>query len=425
MTNEKKLFLKNFIWNILGTGLNSFNSLFFLVIVTRINGINDAGIFSIAYSTALILYTIGLYSGRLCQVTDIENKIKDKDYIVNRLITCIIMIILAIGFVFIRQYSSYKMWIFILLCVYKATEAFGEIFYGIMQKHDLLYRSGQSLTIKSLLGLIFFLIVDYGTKNIILACIVIIMLNISMLVLFDYGLICRKLIDLKIKINMNNVWNIFKSEFFVFANSFAGIYVLNAPKYAIDNYLTEDIQAIFGYIMMPATVITLFTQFIFMPYLNKLKELYEQKNMREFKNIALKIKLAVLGFGIFASIAAFVIGPEILTIIYGENLIMYRMNLTIILASYIMYGMSYVNLVLLTTTRNTFVQFIVYIITMIVAFVGSNVLVQKFQINGATFSCTITLGVQFILYTILTKIILDKIEKNNIEIKNGKEFFGF
>ena len=96
MTQEKKIFLKNFIWNVLGTGLNAFNSLFFLIIVTRINGLNDAGIFSIAYSTALILYTIGLYSGRLCQVTDIENKVKDKDYIVNRLITCVLMIIIAI-----------------------------------------------------------------------------------------------------------------------------------------------------------------------------------------------------------------------------------------------------------------------------------------------------------------------------------------
>ncbi len=76
MTSQRKIFLKNFIWNMLGTGFNSFNSLFFLVIVTRINGIQDAGIFSIAWATAYILYTIGLYSGRLCQVTDTENKIK-------------------------------------------------------------------------------------------------------------------------------------------------------------------------------------------------------------------------------------------------------------------------------------------------------------------------------------------------------------
>jgi len=411
MTSERKIFLKNFIWNILGTGLNSFNSLFFLIIVTRVNGINDAGIFSIAYSTALILYTIGLYSGRLCQVTDIENKVKDKDYILNRIITCVLMIVLAIGFVFIKQYTSYKMWIFILLCVYKATEAFADILYGIMQKNELLYKSGQSLTIKSLGGLIIFLIVDILTHNLILACGSIILLNIITIIIFDCIIVCKKLIDFKTKVNLKNVWKIFKSEFFVFANSFAGIYVLNAPKYAIDNYLTEDVQAIFGYIMMPATVITLFTQFIFMPYLNKLKELYENKDMSGFKKIASKIKLAVVAFGIFASLAAFIIGPEVLSLIYGENLIDYRINLTVILASYIMYGISYVNLVLLTTTRDTFVQFVVYIITMIVACVGSNILVQKLNIDGATISVLITLGVQFVLYTIVTKVILSKIER--------------
>ncbi len=411
MTNEKKKFLKNFIWNIMGTGLNSFNSLFFLIIVTRINGINDAGIFSIAYSTALILYTIGLYSGRLCQVTDIENKVKDKDYIVGRIITCVLMIVLAIVFVFIKQYSPYKIGIFILLCVYKATEAFGEILYGIMQKNELLYRSGQSLTIKSLGGLLIFFGIDYLSHNLIYACGSIILLNLVILIIFDFFAVCRPLIKFDLKVNMSNVWYIFKSEFFVFANSFAGIYVLNAPKYAIDSYLTEDIQAIFGYIMMPATVITLFTQFVFMPYLNTMRELYEQKEIKALEKIALKIKMAVLAFGMFATAAAFIVGPEVLSIIYGEELRPYRINLTVILASYIMYGISYVNLVLLTTTRDTFVQFVVYVVTMIVAFIGSNRLVQNLQINGATLSCAVTLGVQFILYTMVTKAIFRRIER--------------
>ena len=156
MKTENKKFAKDFIWNTFGTGLNSFNSLFYLIIVTRINGMNDAGIFSIAYSTALILYTIGLYSGRLCQVTDTENKVKDKDYILNRVITCVLMIILGAGFLVVKQYQTYKTTVFILLCIFKATEAFSEIIYGIMQKNDLLYRVGQSLTIKSLIGIILF-----------------------------------------------------------------------------------------------------------------------------------------------------------------------------------------------------------------------------------------------------------------------------
>ena len=70
---EKNNFKKCFIWNLLGTGFNAFNSLFFLIIVTRINGLENAGIFTIAFSTACILYAVGLYSGRIYQVTE-QNK---------------------------------------------------------------------------------------------------------------------------------------------------------------------------------------------------------------------------------------------------------------------------------------------------------------------------------------------------------------
>ncbi len=148
MDSEKKSFLKNFIWNSLGTGINSFNSLFFLIIVTRVNDIQTAGIFSIAYATATILYTLAMYSGRLCQVTDIENKIKDKDYITNRFITCILMLVGATGFLCIKQYPTFKTTIFALLAIFKGLEAFSDILYGVMQKNDILYKSGQSLTLK-------------------------------------------------------------------------------------------------------------------------------------------------------------------------------------------------------------------------------------------------------------------------------------
>ena len=82
------------------------------------------------------------------------------------------------------------------------------------------------------------------------------------------------------------------------------------------------------------------------------------------------------------------------------------MNLCVIIGSYIFYAISYINLVTLTTIRHTFVQFVIYVISMIIAFIGSNILVKNFGINGATFSCTTTLAIQFIMYTIVTKIIM-------------------
>ena len=141
ISKENINFRKNFIWNALGTGLTSFNSLFFLIIVTRINGEELAGMFSIGLAIGLILYTIGLYSGRVCHVTNTDSNITDKDYMLNRSLTCIFMMILAVLIVIIRGYSGIKLDIIILLCLFKCFEAFSDIFYGIMQKNDYLYDS--------------------------------------------------------------------------------------------------------------------------------------------------------------------------------------------------------------------------------------------------------------------------------------------
>ena len=130
---EKEIqFRKNFIWNILGTGLNAFNSLFFMIAVTRINGVDNAGIFTIAFSTACIIYVVGVYAGRIYQVTEPDKSITDKEYIINRIITTIMMVILVILFSVIRGYNIFKSTIFLLLTTYKALEAFSYIIYGIL-----------------------------------------------------------------------------------------------------------------------------------------------------------------------------------------------------------------------------------------------------------------------------------------------------
>ena len=160
MVLENKKFTKNFIWNLFGTGLNSLNSFFFLITVTRINGEVLAGVFSIGFAIGLVLYTIGLYAGRISQVTNIDKTVTDKDYFFNRCFTCFIMMLLGLIIVKIRGYSGVKLEVVLLLCLFKCLEAFSDVFYGIMHKNDLLYKSGQSLTIKSLVRI--FGVLDCG-----------------------------------------------------------------------------------------------------------------------------------------------------------------------------------------------------------------------------------------------------------------------
>lgn len=66
---------------------------------------------------------------------------------------------------------------------------------------------------------------------------------------------------------------------------------MNVPKYAIDDFLNEHIQAIYGIIIMPATVVGLFGQFIIHPYLNIIAGLHKEGKLEEVKKILVKIIL--------------------------------------------------------------------------------------------------------------------------------------
>ena len=407
---EKKNFKKNFIWNILGTGLNAFNSLFYMIVVTRINGLDDAGVFTIAFATACIIYFLGVYAGRIYQVTENDKSINDKEYIFNRLITTILMIIIVIIFVLLKRYNIFKCIVFILLTLYKALEAFSDVIYGILQKNEKLEFVGKSLFYKSLISIIAFTIIDIITKNMIISIFAIIITNILLMIFYDFNK-GKKYIDSSSKIDIKNIFKIFKNGFFTFGIAILGVYVLNAPKYAIDNYLSNDFQTIFGIIVMPATVIGLVAQFLIHPYLNQLVKLYDDNNYKNFMKLILKIILMIIAFGCFATVMAFLIGTQVLGIIYGIQLDSYKLSLTLIIVSATLYTIGTIYSSVLTTVRVTFSQFVIYSIVSIYACIISNILTKNFEIKGAVIAYFCIMLIQSILYFIYSNYKLKRVFK--------------
>ena len=405
-------FKKSFIWNTIGTSFNAFNSLFFMIIVTRINGVENAGIFTLAFSTACIMYVIGLYAGRIYQVTEPDQTITNKDYIINRIITTSLMIILVAFFCIIKGYTLYKATIFILLTIYKALEAFCDTFYGILQKNEKLDKVGKSLVLKSIISVILFMLVDYATKNLVFTIIAIIITNILITIFYDIKN-SKEFIETKVKYNKNNIKKIFKLGFFTFIISFLGMYILNAPKYSIDNYLTESYQTIFGIIVMPATVMGLVAQFLIHPYLNKIMDVYEDRNLKALKKMIFKLVLIIGIFGMLASILAYLLGPEVLGGIYGIDLNLYRVNLVIIIIASTLYTVGVIYSSVLTTVRDTFSQFIIYIIISIFAFIISNLFTQFYELNGATYAYLSIMFLQFSIYIVYSNIKLKRIFKED------------
>lgn len=401
---------KNFLWNIIGSTLNAGTSLIFLIIVTRLNGVNDAGIFTFAFSTACLLQVIGIYCGRAYQVTESNQNITNNDYVYSRYFTCIIMILCSLIFTFTKGYTIYKFTIIILLTIYKMIEAFSECIYAIIQKNDELYKVGISLFFKGLLGIILFFIVDKLTKNLILSIITLIFVNLFFLIFYDLKN-SKEYRKQENKYNYKNVLLIFKHGFYTFAFTFLTQYVINAAKYAIDNNMTNNYQTIFGIILMPATLIILFGQFMIHPFLVTLTNNLKEKKIKDFSKMTLRLCFCVFIFGVCADVVAHFIGIPFLEFIYGINLHDYLNPLIIIISGATLFGLSYILSNALIAMRKTVIQTIIFLIATIFIYVLSNKLVISNGIFGASISYFLTMLLIFMLYIIVFIIEIIKLKK--------------
>lgn len=409
MNNNMK---KNFVWNIIGTTFSAFNSLFFLIIVTRINGIDNAGIFSFAFSMACLFYIVGIYSGRVFQVTDNNDENDDYSYINLHMFTTIIMIILSLFFYIFRGYGTFKLVVSLLLIIYKALEAVSEVFFAILQKNDKLYKVGFSMFCKSIIGIVLFFLIDYFTHNLIISLISIVVTNFLFLVFYEINN-AKKTIKEKNSFKSEIIIRLLKTGFYTFIFTFLNLYLINTSKLAIENFLSDKFQTIFGIIIMPATVISLFAQFIIHPFLLEIKNNINDKKYDNLIKLIIKLSLIILFMGAICVICAWLLGVPVLKIIYGVDLKNYRLDLILILVGATFYAINCVFANVLIAFRKTLSQAIIYIIISIISSILAMILVKYNGIFGASFAYFVTMAMVVLSFLILTAIVIKKEKEKN------------
>lgn len=398
---------KNVIWNMIGTTANAFNSLFFMIIVTRINGLKDSGIFTLAFSLACLFCFIGNYEGRVFQVTDVKQDFSNKEYIVHRISSCILMMVTVLIYCLIMKYDAYKMSVTFALCFMKCCEVFSDVFYGVLQKNDNLELVGKSLFFKSIASILVFVVLDMVTKNLLLSCVGLDLIWLVVLFLYDIPK-TKKLIQKEEKISLTNIIKLYKDGFFSFSILFLAVYLVNAQKYALDGIVAESLQAIFGIVLMPATIISLACQYLLQPILNTIANLYALGQKKEFNILIFKSSLLVLVFGLVCIIGAYLFGIPVLNILYGVNISDYKLCLILIIVGAIFYSLSTLVSAALTTIRHTFVQFIVYSVTSLFALFVSKLFIINFSLIGASLAYLLCMFIQFLLYLLIYIYIMRK-----------------
>lgn len=387
------------IWNTLGSFVESLLSAVLLMFCTRLNGTEIAGMFSISFATATILNAIGDFGIRIYQVTDTNRKYKFGDYLLARVFVVITMVIIGILFVNISGYTAEKLWICIALIMFKVIDNLSETYQGEFQLRNRLDLGGKSMVIRVSSSLIVFFITDVITKNVIFSCITFVLTNLTLFLLWDVRIL-SKFQKLEIKYDKNNIKEILLDCLPLAISTGLSLYIINATKYAIDNFGDYTMQTYFNVIYMPTFVINLVSAFVIKPFLKPFGDLWNSKEYLKFiKSISLII-LILAGATICIDIACALLGVPVLSFIYGIDLSPYKIEMILLVISGFFYASATVMLYALSTIRKQKLTTIAYIITSVIALIASNICVNKWQMKGAIVSNMITTVTLFVLLVI-------------------------
>lgn len=85
-----------YIWNALNAMISALESPVILMVLTRTNGVYDAGVFSISFAIAGLMLYVGLYGLRRFQSSDVNERFTFGQYHGMRIISCVAMLVASI-----------------------------------------------------------------------------------------------------------------------------------------------------------------------------------------------------------------------------------------------------------------------------------------------------------------------------------------
>ncbi len=402
---KETTYQKAFFWNMMGSAMNAGASVIMLMVTTRVAGEVQGGIFSIGFAIASLMWTLASYETNTFHVTDGKQEYCNENFFHTKVLLCLLTLVVSIVYVLTRSYDNAKAMAAILLCLYKIIDAFSGFFYGAFQKAKRLDISGFSYFMRVLLSILLFCLGIALTKDLVVAVLLSCLMELIWILAYEIPK-GRFLMSYRSRVQWKQIGRILIQCFPLFCASFILMYIVNIPKYAIDRLWTEEIQNAFSIIFMPAAVINLLGIFIFRPLLTTLVECWTKGNLKKLFVLCGRCFALVFVFTVVCVGAAYTIGIPVLEFLYGVPLAPYRGALLVVMVAGGFYAcISFLYNILVVARKQQWIL-AAYVPTLLIALGIADTLVGQYEIMGASLVYLCSVGLIFILLTILIVVIM-------------------
>ena len=403
--NEKKINRDSALWNMISSMSYALQSAVLLMVVTRTMGTEYAGMFTITYTLTQMLATIGSFGMRNFQVSDTKDEYSFHNYYTSRILSVFLMVVVCIGYALYLGYGGTKLLTVIVLCMYRVTDDFEDVFHGEIQKQKRLDVASRMMAARIILSSIAFAVTCVITRALLISCVV---MTICSTVLFVYMslCVCDNYKNISLKIQMQNTFMLLFVCTPVCISGFLYNYLVNAPKYAIDRNLDNDTQTIFSILFMPIFAINVLSSFVFKPVIVYMGTYWNNGEKGKFIKTVLKQIVVVVVITAVLDLAGLICGVEVLGIVYGVNLKKYRWLFVLLIAFGGLAALVSYLVVVLTVIRKQFYIIVAYAAGFLFSVICIDRIVSENGIWGAGIAYGVIMGIVLSILTIVLLVSL-------------------
>ena len=415
-----------YLWNGVNAGLSAALCPLILMVVTRTNGVDDAGVFSIAFAVAALMLFVGQYGLRRFQSSDLNEKYSFPEYNGMRFLTCAIMLIACGAYCFygaiFRDYSPEKFTVIYLICALKLIQAYADVIHGHVQQKGRLDVAAKASAARFAAEMISCCLALVLTRDLVVSSIICLLVSLAVLLLTTINASRDYCDTLRPSMSFSAFRGLLTDGFPIFISLFLNMYISNAPKYAIDNYLNDEIQAYFNYIFMPAFVIQLIAYFIFNPILATYAKLWlseRKEDLMKLRKLIGRQCVILAGLTALAVAVALTIGIPVLSFLFGVDLGDYVAELVVLMigGGMMAYGVFFSTVITIVRKQNYLI--ISYGIVFVLSKLLAGYFVKNQGIMGASVLYTVLMGMLAVMlgvFTVKSVFMTEMSKKNNEEM---------
>ncbi len=386
---EKKLSIKeSVLWNTWGSVLYLGIQWALTVLVARILGYEDAGVFSLAMSIANIFYALSIYGMKNFQISDLEGKYSPGNYVTSRFVTGGGAFVLCIIFTLINGYDTKQTACIIAYMLFKLSEAFFDVCLGFYQKNWRMDFMGKSMTLRGILMVCTFPVVMILTKNLLLAIVVMAIAVYGVIIFYDFR---RAMALEKISFRFETVA---VRKLLVECIPLAIYLILSTcigsiPRYFLEMFEGNTMLGIYASVATPTLIVQMAATYIFNPLITVFAESLNEKDRPRFVKTLKQCFFALLCISVVGVAGAKLLGRIGLRILYGESILPYEYLLLPIIVCTVTTACAWLMYDILTIFRDFKALLMGNGLSVAVSVAMSLILIPNMGMQGTTFALMI------------------------------------